>query len=72
VRSTVPCCCSLAVLHAGGKLSVSSPAGSAEYELGVAVPAVEVLAITFDGARFRVCINLACPQPTVVSAEVAH
>lgn len=47
-------------------MTLSTAAGSIDYQMGLANSAVEALLVAFEGSKHRLCINLVCLQPQQV------
>lgn len=48
-------------------MAVTTASGTVEYDMGVTNSAVEAISIAIDGSKYRLCINLICPAPRMVS-----
>lgn len=55
------------VVLCAGVMSVSNAAGAVSmYDLGSDITAVTAVSLAVDGTRYRLSVNLACPQPRMV------
>lgn len=50
-----------------GVISVCDTAGAVStYDVGSDITAVTAVSLAFDGTKYRLCVDLACPRPRTV------